>query len=112
MQKPNLPEPPAHLKASASQWREIVAAFELEPHDLQVLLVFCEAIDRKEVALARLAAEGLTTTDDRGICRPHPAVAIARDAGTQILRARRELNLNTEPEESRPAAVRRFGRRR
>ena len=61
------------------------------------LAVACETWDRAQAARAQLAREGLTVPGREGGIRPHPCVAIERDARLAVARLVRELDLYTEP---------------
>ncbi|MCC7181171.1 MAG: P27 family phage terminase small subunit [Acidobacteria bacterium] len=103
------PTPPRHLSApSRAWWKAIVRDYALADHQLRTLTAACEAWDRKDQARDVLTAEGLTFTTKHGEKRPHPAVAIERDARVAFLRAVRELALEggDEPEDSRPPRLR------
>ncbi len=88
--------PPRHLSpASRRLWSSVVADFALEadPAALRLLTLACEASDRAEQARKLLDAEGIVVTSARGDRRPHPAVAIERDARIATARLLRELGL-------------------
>jgi phage terminase small subunit len=107
-ESPSLPKPPKHLwRASAAWWRALVARYAFEPHQLRVLTAACESWDRKELARERVEAEGLTFTNKYGELKPHPAVAIERDARLAFLRAVRELALADDggPADVRPPRI-------
>lgn len=90
-------KPPRHLsRASAAWWRALVADYQFLPHQLRTLTAAAESWDRKEQARARIEAEGLTFTTKQGELRPHPAVAMERDARIAYLRAVRELALTDD----------------
>src|SRR3954462_14849226 len=89
-----LPEPPAHLSEATKQWwREIVSTWVLEVHQVRLLQLSAEAWDRSQQAREELARDGLTFTDEKGIVRAHPCVAIERDARTAFARLLRDLAL-------------------
>ncbi len=93
----DLPQPPAHLSPSARQWwTTTVAAYVLEEHHLRLLQLLCEAWDRSQAAREVLDREGLTTPGREGT-KPHPCVAIERDARLAIARLVRELDLDVAP---------------
>ncbi len=98
-----LPPAPAHLTADGRHlWREVVAAYVLEPHHLAILAAACEAVDRQSEARARIAADGPYIEGRYGM-RAHPAIAVERDSRLALLRAVRELGLDLEtPPTSRP----------
>jgi phage terminase small subunit len=88
------PPPPNHLQPeTAAWWRDVVAEFAFEQHQYRTLQCGAEAFDRKEQARQILAREGLSYTDDKGMIRARPEVAIERDSRNAYLRAMRELNL-------------------
>ena len=90
--------PPDHLESSTKiWWTSVVIGHELEEYQLHVLRAASEAWDLYQYARAELAKHGLTYTDDKGMIRPRPEAAIARDARTSFLRAVRELRLDVEP---------------
>lgn len=96
---------PTHLeKETKLWWSEVAADYELEPHHLRTLTLACEQWDRAQAARKLIKKEGITITDRFGQPKPHPAVAIARDASIAFARLMRELALDdTDP--SRPPRV-------
>lgn len=105
----NYPDPPEHLTDGAADWwRSVVRDYSLEAHHLRLLQAACEAWDRMGQARQALADHGgLTFTDERGVIRAHPAVAMERDARVAFARLVRELDLDTgAPSETpRPPAI-------
>ena len=105
----NLPKPPEHLSADAAAWwQSAVAEYDLGPHHLRLLQGACEAWDRQQQARVTIAEHGgLTFSDERGVIRAHPAVAMERDARTAVARLIRELDLDGGPgsEAPRPPAI-------
>jgi P27 family predicted phage terminase small subunit len=92
------PPPPAHLSPSARQWwQTTVERYVLQQHHLKLLQLACEAWDETQKARERLAQDGLTVPGREGGLRPHPCVAIERDARLAVARLVRELDLDTEP---------------
>lgn len=92
------PNPPKALsRQSKVLWRAIVADYDLEGHHLRLLRLFLEALERAEAAQALIDEAGVTVTDRFGQTKPHPAVAIKRDAETAAARLLRELDLEGEP---------------
>jgi P27 family predicted phage terminase small subunit len=108
-----LPQPPAHLSQSTAQWwQTTVDRYVLEEHHLRLLQLCCEAWDRCQKAREQLDAEGLTVTGAQGV-KPHPCIAIERDARLAVARLVRELDLDVEPpvsERNGPAGI--FSNRR
>jgi P27 family predicted phage terminase small subunit len=93
-----LPQPPPHLSESSRQWwLSTVETYILQEHHLLLLQLCCEAWDRAQMARAQLQEEGLTVQGAEGGIRPHPCVAIERDARLAVARLVRELDLDTEP---------------
>jgi phage terminase small subunit len=93
------PPPPPHLSAeSKAWWHRVLADYEIAEHALRTLQAACESWDLKETARASLVEHGLTFTDDHGMVRPRPEVAIAKKATTIYLRALGALNLKVEPQ--------------
>jgi hypothetical protein len=86
-------KPPKHLKASKSWWLSIVATYELEQHQMQILLVAAEALELRDQARAALKKFGLVYIDERGMIRSRPETAIEREASNSFLRALRALKL-------------------
>jgi P27 family predicted phage terminase small subunit len=92
------PQPPSHLSQSAAAWwRSCVERFVLEEHHFRLLQLCCEAWDRAQAAREQIDREGLTYSSPKGDLRPHPAIAIERDARLAVARLVRELDLDTEP---------------
>ena len=92
----DLREPPPHLSPSAAQlWQSTVETYVLQEHHLRLLQLLCESWDEAQAARARLADEGMTVEGREGGIRPHPCVAIERDARMAVTRLVRELDLDT-----------------
>ena len=90
--------PPGHLSTRAKTfWRQTTAEFALEPHQLKLLGVACDAWDRQEQARAAIDMQGLLVDDRYGTPKPHPLIAVERDARVVFMRALRELALEEEP---------------
>ena len=88
---------PKHLSARSRQiYRTVVDDYDLtgEPHALEVLRLALEALDRADEARQMVADEGITFRNRFGELRPHPAVAIERDARLAAWRGFRELSLD------------------
>lgn len=92
-----IPRPPAHLSPrSGAFWRHLTGTFVLEPHHLELLRLACEHIDRGEQAREAVAREGLTIRDRWQQIRPHPGIAIERNAALVVGRLVRQLGLDQE----------------
>jgi P27 family predicted phage terminase small subunit len=89
--------PPKHLtNDTKAWWTSIVATYVIEQHQYRILLVACEALDRREQARTLLKKHGLTFTDSKGMIRQRPEVIIERDSSSAFMRALRALKLEME----------------
>jgi P27 family predicted phage terminase small subunit len=79
---------------SGAFWRQTVTAFELENHHLRILEEACRSLDRATEAREILARDGLTTTDNRGNLKAHPAVAVEASSVRLFRTMLRELGLD------------------
>jgi P27 family predicted phage terminase small subunit len=98
----------------ATWWRQVVEAYNLDPHHLHLLEAACDAWDRMVEARTVLRDEGLTVTTKHGT-KKHPAADIERDSRLAFARLVRELDLDCEPPQEqrgwRPPAIRSNRRR-
>jgi P27 family predicted phage terminase small subunit len=91
-----LPEPPGHLsEAMRGWWRQVVEAYDLDPHHLHLLEAAADAWDRMAQARTTIAADGLTVEGAHGP-KTHPAVSVERDSRAAFARLVRELDLDCE----------------
>jgi phage terminase small subunit len=89
---------PKHLSASSRKvWISIFADYEIDSAAELILVAVLEARDRREEARATIAVEGAVLTDRFGQKKPHPAVAIERDAACTMMRGWRLLGFDQEP---------------
>jgi phage terminase small subunit len=74
---------------------------------LTLLDAACGALDRMTQAREQIDKQGLTYEDGRGGLHPHPCISIEKDSRIALMRALRELSLDSaELEEfSRPARI-------
>jgi phage terminase small subunit len=87
---------PAHLSpAMRGFYAEKSRQFHMESHHQRLLQLACEAFDRTQEARGILSDEGLIIAGREG-SRPHPAVAIERDARTAFARLISQLGLDEE----------------
>lgn len=101
-----LPPCPAHLSGEpAALWADTVAAFDLEAHQLALLVAACDAFDSYLEARATVLAEGPLIVDRFGQKRPHPSLGIQERARIAMLRAIRELGLDAAVADSRPPRI-------
>ena len=92
------PKAPQHLaEPTRAWWRQVVRDYQLDAHHLKLLQAAAEAWDRACEAQSILSRDGLIIAGREGGVRPHPAVAIRRDAEISFARLLRELDLDTEP---------------
>ncbi len=88
---------PRHLgPAGRAFWTTVLTSFELEDHALTLLAAACESLDRAAGARALVEAEGAVVRDRWNQAKPHPAVAIERDARAAFVVAYRALGLDLE----------------
>lgn len=93
------PRAPGHLQAKSRRlWDQTVAAYELEPHELETLRLALEAMDRAATARNALKRHGMTYNDRFGAPHVRPEVAIAKDATAQYAQLMRQLDLPAEDE--------------
>src|SRR5947209_3483630 len=103
----NPPAPPDHLsKRSKAWWREMVKTYELDdPPAKELLRRAAEAMDCADRARAQVEQDGPTFRTRYGEIRPHPAVAMERDARIAIARLLRELRVLDAPDDPRPGRL-------
>jgi phage terminase small subunit len=86
-------KPPPHLsKPQQEFWRSVLDGWDLNPAELKVLAVACEALDRLEQARVALATDGPVLQGREGV-KSSPWVTVERDARSAALRALRQLSL-------------------
>lgn len=94
---------PGHLSAPQKRlWLHVAGTWDLEQHQLRLLTLMCEALDRGEQAREAVKSDGAYLPDRFGQLKPHPALAVERDARIAVARLARELNLEPPASESRP----------
>lgn len=96
--EPPAPEAPDHLsERSAAFWRGVVADYELDGHDLELLRRACETMDRADTAREAIDTDGLMVADRWNQLKAHPAAAVERQATNLLRLLLRELDLDGEP---------------
>ena len=86
--------PPATLgPAGRALYRSILERYELDPGELRLLTMACEAADDAASARAALREVGVTTTGRYGQTVMNPAVLVARQAETSVSRLLGQLNV-------------------
>lgn len=89
-----IPPPPHELSAAAKKlWATIHSGWALDDSARVLLLIYLQASDRATTARALITQEGMVISTAKST-RVHPAVAVARDAETTMLRAWRQLGLD------------------
>lgn len=92
-------EIPRHISNEARKWVETVLAdYDLEPYQEQLLVQAAEAWDRIEQARQRIALDGPYYQDRFGTPKSHPAVADERNGRVVFARLLRELCLDAGSE--------------
>jgi phage terminase small subunit len=105
-----LPAPPGHLSEPSKRlWRETVERYELAPHELRILRLALEAVDRCEQARRALRRHGLVMLDRWDKPVPRPEVKIEADSRAAAARLFAQLRL-PDPEEEEPQPRTRHGR--
>jgi P27 family predicted phage terminase small subunit len=88
-------KPPNHLRKPAKKlWLEVMADYAIDDGaGLALLQTACEAYQRCDEARRLIRREAAVIVDRFGQPKPHPAVAIERDARAQLIAALRALKL-------------------
>jgi hypothetical protein len=91
--------PPVHLgKPGRALWRAVQVDFGVDDAGgLALLTAACEARDRAEGAREQIAIDGMMFRDSKGNPRPHPLLAVERDARAATVSALKALQLDAEP---------------
>jgi phage terminase small subunit len=74
-------------------WRTVVAGYELEPDELELLVEICRLLDQVEALQAVLEQDGLTATGSVGQVRVHPAVGELRSSRALLGKLLAQLEL-------------------
>jgi P27 family predicted phage terminase small subunit len=104
--------PPGHLSAESQVlWRELADTFDFEPHEVKLLRLALEALDRCNQARRALRRLGLTYDDRFGQPHARPEVRIEAESRQAFARLMKELGLpDEESAYGRPARDPRTGR--
>jgi phage terminase small subunit len=91
--------PKALSREALAWWNQIISEHSIDDSAGRLLLqVALESFDEMRSAERRMAADGGPVyLDSNKQPRAHPAVRIARDARTAMMRALRHLELDVEP---------------
>jgi hypothetical protein len=109
---PPVDRPPAELgPAGAQLWKDVLAAFTVEPHLRPVLLAAAREHQRAEDAEATVDRDGAYVQDRYGGLKAHPAVQVARSSRLAAARLLGALNLDPPPANPGPGRYPRGFRR-
>lgn len=97
------PDPPRDLKRSGrALWRAVVADFDLDEHERQLLHETCRTSDLCDRLQAVLDADGPMSESSQGI-RVHPAAVELRQQRITLARLLAALNVPSGDESATPA---------
>jgi len=93
-------EPPPHLQErSKALWRDLVPSRCASPGRVAMLEAALTALDQADQARQQVARDGLSfTTRKTKMVRPHPLLAVERQARATFLRIFRTLRLDWDPD--------------
>jgi hypothetical protein len=98
--KPATPQPPKGAGAAGAKlWREVLAEYELEQHELLLLREAVRTIDALDALEARVSADGPLLGSSQGD-RAHPALVEARQQRIALARLLAALRLPAGEEEA------------
>jgi P27 family predicted phage terminase small subunit len=99
--------PPKHLsKESAEFFRKTLVDYELEEHDVLLLVKAMEAFDLAEKCTKILDKDGLTYIDRFGAPRARPEAKILNDSRNAMKNILREIGLSlADDNKSRPPLI-------
>lgn len=98
-----LPPPPDYLRDDGRRlWSEVVEAYLLDSHQVEILALAAGALDRQVEARQIVDRDGPCVEDRFGQVRTHPMVAVERDCRLAVARLVRELALEAPPSGARP----------
>jgi phage terminase small subunit len=99
----NTIKPPAHLRPESKKYfASVLDDFEMEPHNIKLLILACEAWDRGVIARETIAECGAYYNDRFGNPKKHPAVSVLEASTIAFARLTRELSLDdTTPGDNR-----------
>lgn len=94
------PKPPRGTgKAGAALWRDVLAEYDLEQHELLLLREAVRTVDVLDTLTALVAAEGAVVTSPQGN-KAHPALVEARQQRITLARLLAALRLPAGEEEA------------
>lgn len=97
MSKKGIPKAPGHLSAKCKKlWSEVLCEVILEPHNLELLRLALESLDRCDEARLILKRDGLCVIDRYGTQKAHPMLSVEKDAKATFSKLVSQLNLDVE----------------
>jgi phage terminase small subunit len=85
---------PKHLSPAAGRfWFSVREAVDLTPHEMLLLNLTCECLDRLQEARVAIAEHGMTYSDRFGNPRLRPEVTVERDCRLAFGKLIRQLTL-------------------
>jgi hypothetical protein len=76
------PKPPKHLLKGGKQlWLDITYEYQLESHQIELLRLLCETLDRLELCRKQLKTDGLFSVNRFGEIKPHCALRTGGGSG-------------------------------
>lgn len=94
--------PPRDLGEAGTQfWRRCTKLFEFSEHELAILQLAAQQLDRIEEARAAIGSKPYV--ESRGALKAHPALTTERQSILLFSRLCRQLGLNDEPPAEKPA---------
>jgi len=92
-----IPRPPRHLSKSSKEWfRTVVSGYDPGPHELHLLTLAAESLDRCAQARRAIERHGLTYSDPKRGPRMRPEVVIERDSRAAFARLVAQLDLDAD----------------
>lgn len=101
-----VPTPPKGTKAAGRRlWASVADVYELEEHELALLVQACRTVDLLDALQAEVDAAGVTVLSPQGE-RTHPAVVELRQQRIALARLLAALRLPQGAEDDRQASAR------
>jgi len=82
-------------------WKSVVDVYELSEHDIPMLSMAAQSLDRFLQARDQIAKDGIVVLDRYGCQKRHPALSLERDSQLTFLRCVRSLRLESD-DDSQP----------
>lgn len=101
--KDTIPAAPNGLKASGRRlWRSVLADFDLDGHELLLLLQACRCADRLDLLADEADAHPITVVNAKGDQVAHPAITESRQQSLTLARLLASLRLPSGDVDERP----------